>query len=174
MKKIIDRIIDNVKEKKSHVIVGLDPNLELIPNYLKNKIENIEDVGKVIFEFNKKIIDAVFDIVPVIKPQSAFYEEYGIPGIKAYYDTIKYGQEKGLLVIGDVKRGDIGSTAKAYSAGHIGKVVVKNKFYEIFGADAVTVNPYLGTDNIKPFLDDAKLYNKGLFILVKNIQSLFG
>jgi orotidine-5'-phosphate decarboxylase len=167
MSLFVDKCIDNIKHKKSNIIVGLDPHLELFPQYLLERINSIEDVGNIIFEFNKKIVDAVYDLAPIIKPQIAFYEQFGLYGIKAYHDTIKYGQEKGMLVIGDIKRGDIGSTAKAYSKGHIGKVEIKGKSYEIFGVDAVTLNPYLGSDSIRPFLIDAENNNKGLFILVK-------
>jgi orotidine-5'-phosphate decarboxylase len=163
----IDNCIQRVKEKRSHLIVGLDPHFERLPKYLTKECDSLEKICNTIFLFNKKIIDAIYDIVPLVKPQIAFYERFGIEGLRAYKNTIKYAKEKGLLVIGDIKRNDIGSTAKAYSDAHIGSVEVLGKKYSEFNVDAITINPYFGSDGIQPFLDDAKEYGKGLFILVK-------
>jgi len=167
MGQFADNCIEKIRQKKSSVIVGLDPHLLLFPKQLTDRIKSFEDIADAILIFNKEIIDAVYDIVPFIKPQIAFYEQFGLHGLKAYIETIKYGQKKGLLVIGDIKRGDIGSTAQAYSKGHIGKVELLGKQHDVFGVDAITINPYLGSDSIKPFINDAENFNRGLFILVK-------
>lgn len=167
MKTFIDNLIIKVKEKKSHVVVGLDPDFNNLPQALKMKSGNLRLIGEAITEFNVKIIDAVYDIVPAIKPQIAFYERYGIDGIQAFLNTVEYGKKRGLIVIEDAKRNDIGSTATAYSDGHIGRTDVCNKKLAIFDVDAITINPYLGSDGILPFITDVQLYNKGVFILVK-------
>lgn len=167
MKSFIDNCILKIKEKKSPLIVGLDPHIEKFPKQLLSKLNTIEEIGKSILEFNKCIIDEVYDLIPAVKPQIAFYERFGIEGLKAYIDTINYAKEKGLLVIGDVKRNDIGSTAQAYSDAHIGSAVVLGKRYSEFNVDAITVNPYFGTDGIAPFIKDTVEFGKGIFILVK-------
>ncbi|WP_432667533.1 orotidine-5'-phosphate decarboxylase [Wukongibacter baidiensis] len=168
----INKLIKGIKEKKSPVVVGFDPRLELIPSTIKNKY--FEKYGKTfkaaaesIIEFNKEIIDNVYDIVPAIKPQIAFYEQYGIEGLRAYNETCEYASEKGLLIIGDIKRGDIGSTSKAYSNAHLGKTAVEDELLEAFYSDSITVNPYLGDDCLKEFVGDIEKYEKGMFVLVK-------
>lgn len=175
---IIDKLIDKIKITGSPIVVGLDTKLEYIPNFiLEEKYAmygyTLKAVSKAIYDFNKYVIDEIYNIVPAVKPQIAMYETYGIYGIKAYIKTIEYAKEKGLIVIGDIKRGDIESTAKAYSNAHIGKVFIKEFEYEVFKQDFVTINPYLGFDSIMPFLEDCKKYEKGLFILAKtsNINS---
>ncbi len=168
----IESLIQSIKEKKSPVVVGLDPRLELIPNSLKKKYydrygKTFKSASEIILEFNKVIIDNVHDIVPAIKPQIAFYEQYGIQGLDAYIKTCKYASDKGLLVIGDVKRGDIGSTSKAYSNAFIGKTQIDEKNIRAFPSDAITVNPYLGDDCLNEFVEDVEKYKKGIFVLVK-------
>ncbi|MFQ5454865.1 MAG: orotidine-5'-phosphate decarboxylase [Nitrospirota bacterium] len=167
MKKFIDRLIDKIKEKKSHVVVGLDPDYDNLPKPLKDIANNLAGIGEAIFEFNRNIIDMVYDLVPAIKPQIAFYERYGIEGIMSFLKTVQYGKEKGLIVIEDAKRNDIGSTATAYSDGHIGRINVFNQKIPIFDVDAITINPYLGSDGILPFIKDVQNYQKGIFVLVK-------
>lgn len=167
METFIDNCIQKVIEKRSHLIIGLDPHFDRLPKYLTKDCDSLDEIGNSLFEFNRNIIDAIYDLVPAVKPQIAFYERFGMEGLKAYQNTIKYAKKKGLLVIGDVKRNDIGSTAKAYSDAHIGSVEVLGKKYSEFNVDAITINPYFGSDGVSPFLDDAREYGKGLFVLVK-------
>ncbi len=168
----IDSLIDAIKVKRSPIVVGLDPRLDLIPEgirekHFREKGQNLKAVREIIVEFNKGIIDSTHDIVPAVKPQIAFYEQYGIEGMEAYMETCQYAREKGLLIIGDVKRGDIGSTSKAYSNAHLGRVEVGEELIETFSVDSITINPYLGDDCIEEFVKDVIKYNKGVFILVK-------
>ena len=163
----VDRLIKEIQKKKSHIVIGLDPAFELFPPQLQRNANTIAQVGKKIFMFNKAIIDCTYDLVPAVKPQIAFYEKYGLDGLYAFTKTVKYAKEKGLIVIEDAKRNDIGSTALAYSDGHIGKTRIKNKLIPIFDVDAITVNPYLGSDGVLPFISDVNKYHKGIFILVK-------
>lgn len=168
MQSFVDRLIIKIKEKRSHIVVGLDPVYENLPDVVKQgKPFDLNGIGKAIEEFNIKLIDAIADLVPAIKPQIAFYERYGIEGIKAFVKTVNYGKEKGLIVVEDAKRNDIGSTAAAYSDGHIGKIQVKDHSISVFNVDAITVNAYLGSDGIIPFLENVKKFGKGIFILVK-------
>lgn len=169
---MINVLVEKIKKTEAPIVVGLDPTMELIPKYLMNNAikdygENFEAVGEAIFEYNKAIIDAVYDLVPAVKPQIAMYEQFGIFGLMAYEKTIKYSKEKGLIVIGDIKRGDIGSTSTAYALGHLGSVKVGNTVCRGFDEDFATVNPYLGTDGIKPFIDVCREEKKGIFVLVK-------
>ena len=151
---IVDRLYEAVKEK-GFVCVGLDSHLDYIPNYIKQKHEKISDI---IFEYNKTIIDATSDIVAIYKPQIAYYEANGLEGLIAYQRTLRYLKEKGLLSIGDVKRGDIASTAKEYAKAH---------FKGEFEADFITLNPYMGMDSITPYLDYLKTGEKGVFVLLR-------
>lgn len=165
-----DSLIKAIKEKNNPTVVGLDPYLDQIPQFLKDKHANnsFEAARDVIINFNKAIIDAIYDIVPAVKPQIAFYEKYGSNGIIAFEETIKYAKNKGLFVITDGKRNDIGSTAQAYAEAHLGKVdLVDGSKKSSFDADYLTVNAYLGSDGIKPFIDVCKTYDKGVFALVK-------
>ena len=146
--------------------------MNYIPNHIKKAAfkeygETLEGAAEAVWQYNKQIVDAVYDLIPAVKPQIAMYEQFGIEGLKAYKKTIEYCKEKDLVVIGDVKRGDIGSTSAAYATAHLGKVTVGSKQYSLFDEDFATVNPYLGSDGIKPFIDVCKEENKGLFILVK-------
>ena len=129
--------------------------------------ETLEGAADAIWTFNKEIVDHTFDLIPSVKPQIAMYEQFGIEGLKVYEKTVKYCQEKGLVVIGDAKRGDIGSTSAAYAIAHLGKVKVGNSVCTAFNTEFLTVNPYLGTDGVKPFVDVCKAEDKGLFVLVK-------
>ncbi len=172
MKNFADKLVDAIIEKKSVVDVGLDPRLEQIPSFLKEEAvkefgEGFEAAGSAFFEFNKRIIDAVESQIPAIKPQIAFYEQYGKAGIEAFDKTVKYGQKRKLLVIADGKRNDIGSTAKAYAAAHLGEVDFAEGKKPCFDADCLTVNAYLGTDGVKPFTEACKQFGKGIFVLVK-------
>ena len=168
MNPFIDRLIEQIGLKRSHVVVGLDPVYESLPQTIKkDTYEGLNGVSSAIVEFNSRIIDAVHDLVPAIKPQIAFYERYGIKGIEAFVETVEYGKQKGLLVIEDAKRNDIASTATAYSEGHIGKVKIDGHEFPVFDVDAITVNPFLGSDGIFPFVENVERYLKGIFILVK-------
>ena len=168
MTNMMDKLINKIQEMQNPTVIGLDPRYEMIPEFIKNKYEkNLEGVAEAILEFNKKIIDAVYDIIPAVKPQIAFYEMYGLEGMKVFEKTCKYAKEKGMIVIADIKRGDIGTTAKAYSNAFLGKTLIGDKEESIYDVDFVTLNPYMGIDAIKPFTDDCKKYNKGAFILVK-------
>jgi len=164
-----DILIGQIRTKKSHVVVGLDPDFESFPNSIKSIAagKSVRNISSAIAEFNIRLIDATHDLIPAIKPQIAFYERYGIEGIKAFVKTVKYAKKKGLIVIEDAKRNDIGSTAAAYSEGHIGKVKISARNVAVFDVDAITVNPYLGADGIFPFISDIKRYGKGIFVLVK-------
>lgn len=169
---MISQLIEKIKKTKAPICVGLDPMLSYVPEHLVKKSfqeygETLEGAADAIWNFNKEIIDATWDLIPSVKPQIAMYEQFGIEGLKVYEKTVSYCQEKGLVVIGDAKRGDIGSTSAAYAAGHLGQVQVGSKTYSGFHTDFLTVNPYLGTDGVKPFVDVCNSQDKGLFILVK-------
>ena len=168
MKNKIDELIEKIKETQNPTVIGLDPRYEMIPEVIRNKYpQTLEGVAKAIVEFNKKLIDATYDIIPAVKPQIAFYEMYGLEGMKAFEETCKYAKQKGMLVIADIKRGDIGTTAKAYSNAFLGKTKIGDKEETIFDVDFVTLNPYMGLDSVKPFIEDCVTYNKGVFILAK-------
>lgn len=169
---MVKKLIEEITKKNAPVVAGLDPMLDYVPGYIKKEAfeeygENLDGAAEAIWQFNKGIIDAIYDLVPAVKPQIAMYEQFGVPGVEVFEETVSYCKEKGLVVIGDVKRGDIGSTSAAYAAGHIGKVKIGNSFCTAFNEDFITVNPYLGSDGINPFLDVCKEEDKGIFILVK-------
>ncbi len=169
---MIEKLIQKIEKTKAPIVAGLDPMLSYIPGFILEKAfqergETLEGAAQAVWEFNKGIVDAIYDLVPAVKPQIAMYEQFGIPGLQAYKRTVDYCKEKDLVVIGDIKRGDIGSTSAAYAAGHLGRVQVGSQSYAPFDEDFATVNPYLGTDGVKPFVDVCKEYKKGLFILVK-------
>ena len=168
MKNMMDKLIDKIKGTNNPTVIGLDPRYEMIPACIRNKYEeNLEGSAKAIEEFNKALIDEIYDVIPAIKPNVAFYEMYGLEGMKAFEETCKYAKEKGMLVIADIKRGDIGSTAKAYSNAFLGKTKIGEKEESIYDVDFVTLNPYLGIDGIKPFIEDCAQYGKGVFIIDK-------
>ena len=169
---MIRQLIEKIQKTKAPICVGLDPMLSYVPEHIQAAAfeqygETLEGAAEAIWQYNKGIIDNTYDLIPAVKPQIAMYEQFGVPGLVAFDKTVKYAKEKDLVVIGDVKRGDIGSTSAAYATGHLGKVQVGSKKYSLFDEDFATVNPYLGTDGIKPFIDVCKEENKGLFILVK-------
>lgn len=164
----IDRLIDKIKETNNPTVMGLDPRYDMLPKAVTDKYsKDLEGVSKAITEYNKALIDATYDIIPAIKPQIAFYEMFGIPGMEAFKETCRYAKEKGMIVIADIKRGDIGSTAQGYSNAYLGKTKIGDIEESIFDVDFVTVNPYMGTDCVKPFIEDCKKNDKGIFILVK-------
>ena len=169
---MINKLIDKIQKTKAPIVVGLDPMLSYVPEQVKERAfaehgETLAGAAEAIWQFNKEIVDKTFDLIPAVKPQIAMYEQFGIEGMQAYKKTVDYCKSKDLLVIGDVKRGDIGSTSAAYAAGHLGKVQVGSRTYAGFDEDFATVNPYLGSDGVKPFIDVCKEEKKGLFILVK-------
>ena len=169
---MINQLVANIKKTGAPIVVGLDPMLNYIPEQVQKKAfaeygETLEGAAVAIWQFNKEIVDKTYDLIPAVKPQIAMYEQFGLPGLAAFKKTVDYCKEKGLVVIGDIKRGDIGSTSAAYAVGHIGKVKVGSKTYAPFDEDFVTVNPYLGSDGVNPFLDVCKEEKKGIFVLVK-------
>lgn len=169
---MINKLIAKIQKTNAPIVVGLDPMMKFIPEHIVKRAfdefgETLAGAAEAIWQFNKGLVDNIHDLIPAVKPQIAMYEQFGIEGLKAYKRTIDYCREKGLIVIGDIKRGDIGSTSEAYAVGHLGKVQVGSKFYYGFDEDFATVNPYLGSDGVKPFIDVCKQEKKGVFILVK-------
>lgn len=169
---MINKLVNKIQKLNAPVVVGLDPMLNYVPEHIQKKAfdeygETLEGAAEAIWEFNKEIIDKTYDLIPAVKPQIAMYEQFGIEGLKAFKKTVDYAKSKDLVVLGDIKRGDIGSTSAAYAVGHVGKVQVGSKSYVPFDEDFVTVNPYLGTDGVKPFIDVCKESGKGIFVLVK-------
>ena len=169
---MINKLVENIKKTKAPIVVGLDPMLNYIPEQVQKKAfaefgETLEGAAEAIWQFNKEIVDKTYDLIPAVKPQIAMYEQFGVPGIEAFKKTVDYCKSKDLVVIGDIKRGDIGSTSAAYAVGHLGSVKVGSKEYVPFDEDFATVNPYLGSDGVNPFIDVCKEHKKGLFILVK-------
>lgn len=169
---MIDRLIENIKKTHAPIVVGLDPLLKFVPSHIREKAyaefgENLRGASEAVWQYNKGIIDAVYDLIPAVKPQIAMYEQFGIEGLTVFKKTVDYCREKGLVVIGDIKRGDIGSTSEAYAAGHLGQIQVGNTMCRGFDEDFVTVNPYLGSDGVEPFIKVCREEKKGIFVLVK-------
>ena len=169
---MINKLVEKIKKTNAPIVVGLDPMLNYIPEHIQKAAfaeygETLEGAAEAIWQYNKGIVDATYDLIPAVKPQIAMYEQFGIEGLKAFKKTVDYCKSKDLVVIGDVKRGDIGSTSAAYAVGHLGSVQVGSKSYVPFDEDFATVNPYLGSDGVKPFMEVCKEHKKGLFILVK-------
>lgn len=169
---MINKLISKIKATGAPIVVGLDPMMKFIPEHIQKKAfaeygETLEGAAEAIWQYNKEIVDHIYDIIPAVKPQIAMYEQFGIPGLIAFKKTVDYCKEKDLVVIADIKRGDIGSTSEAYAVGHLGKVTVGSKSYYGFDEDFATVNPYLGSDGIKPFIKVCQEEKKGLFVLVK-------
>lgn len=169
---MINKLVDRIKKLNAPIVMGLDPMMDYIPEQIKEKAfreygETLAGACEAVWQYNKGIIDATYDLIPAVKPQIAMYEQFGVEGLKVFQKTVDYCKEKELVVIGDVKRGDIGSTSKAYAVGHLGKVRIGSKMIKAFDEDFVTVNPYLGSDGIHPFLDVCREENKGIFVLVK-------
>lgn len=169
---MIGKLISNIRKTGAPIVVGLDPMLGFVPENIKTEVfgemgETLEAAGEIIYRFNAGIVEAVADLVPAVKPQIAMYEQFGIPGLIAFKRTVDLCKSKGLVVIGDVKRGDIGSTSAAYATAHLGKVLVGKTEFTPFDEDFATVNPYLGSDGVKPFLDVCRENDRGIFVLVK-------
>ena len=167
-----DRMIEKIVETQNPTVAGLDPKLSYIPNYILDAAvekygRTLEAAAVALVEYNKGLIDALCDIVPAVKPQAAYYEMYGWQGVKALAATVAYAREKGMFVITDGKRNDIGATMEAYATAHLGTTDVFGEEVDAFGADALTVNGYLGTDGIKPLLKVCGEKDKGIFVLVK-------
>ncbi len=169
---MIQKLISKIEKTGAPIVVGLDPKLAFVPEHIQKKAfaeygETLEGAAEAIWQFNKAIVDATYDLIPAVKPQIAMYEQFGLPGLEAFKKTVDYCHEKDLVVIGDIKRGDIGSTSEAYADGHIGGVQIGNNFCRGFDEDFVTVNPYLGSDGVKPFMKVCEKEKKGIFVLVK-------
>ncbi len=169
---MINKLITKIQKTKAPIVVGLDPMMKFVPEQIRRAAfaehgETLDGAAEAIWQYNKGIVDAIYDLVPAVKPQIAMYEQFGIPGLIAFQKTVNYCKEKDLVVIGDIKRGDIGSTSEAYAAGHLGKVQVGSSLCTAFDEDFVTVNPYLGSDGVRPFMDICKEEHKGIFVLVK-------
>lgn len=169
---MINKLVDKIKKTNAPIVVGLDPMLSYVPEHITKKAfdelgETPAGAAEAIWQYNKAIVDATYDLIPAVKPQIAMYEQFGVEGMKAFKKTCDYAKSKGLVIIGDIKRGDIGSTSEAYAIGHVGTVKIGEHIYSPFTEDFVTVNPYLGSDGVKPFLKVCKENNKGAFILVK-------
>mgnify|MGYP002510541435 CR=1 FL=1 len=169
---MINKLIEKIRKTNAPIVVGLDPMMKFVPEHIRKEAfgecgETLEGAGEAIWRYNRGIVDAICDLVPAVKPQIAMYEQFGIPGMVAFKKTVDYCKEKGLIVIGDVKRGDIGSTSEAYAVGHLGKVQIGGSFHYGFDEDFATVNPYLGSDGVKPFLKVCGEEKKGIFVLVK-------
>ncbi len=169
---MISKLIDKIVDTNAPIVVGLDPKLDFLPEDMRKRCfeekgENLEGAAEAFWQFNKEIIDHIYDIVPAVKPQIAMYEELGIPGLITFKKTVEYCKEKGLIVIGDIKRGDIGSTSESYAIGHLGSVKIGEKSFRGFEEDFATVNPYLGSDGVKPFINVCNKEDKGIFVLVK-------
>ena len=169
---MIEKLVRSIREKNAPIVVGLDPNLSFVPGFIKERAfkeagETLEGAALAFREYNKGIIDATADLIPAVKPQIAMYEQLGLPGLEVFKWTVDYCHQKGLVVIGDIKRGDIGSTSEMYAVGHIGKTQIGGNLISAFDEDIVTVNPYLGSDGVKPFVKVCEAEKKGIFVLVK-------
>jgi len=169
---MINKLVAKIRQTGAPIVVGLDPMLKYVPAHIKQtafeiKGETLEGAAEAIWQYNKEIIDNVYDLIPAVKPQIAMYEQFGLPGLAAFRKTVEYAKSKELIVIGDIKRGDIGSTSAAYATAHLGKVMVGSTACRAFEEDFVTVNPYLGSDGVQPFIDVCKEEQRGIFVLVK-------
>lgn len=169
---MIGVLTEKIKKLEAPIVVGLDPTMKFVPEHIKKQAfseygETMQGAAEAIWKYNKGIVDAVCDLVPAVKPQIAMYEQFGVEGMAAFQKTVAYCKKKGLVVIGDIKRGDIGSTSDAYAVGHLGQVQVGEAMCRGFDLDFATINPYLGSDGVKPFIEVCKKEKKGLFILVK-------
>ena len=169
---MINKLIDKIKKTGAPIVVGLDPTMKFVPEHIQKKAfaeygETIKGAAEAVWQYNKTIVDHIYDLIPAVKPQIAMYEQFGIEGMIAFQKTVEYCKQKDLVVIADVKRGDIGSTSEAYAVGHLGQVKVGNTMCRGFDEDFVTVNPYLGSDGVKPFIKVCQEEKKGIFVLVK-------
>lgn len=169
---MINRLVEQIRKTGAPIVVGLDPTLKFVPEHIQKKAyaeygETLRGAAEALWQFNKAIVDATYDLIPAVKPQIAMYEQFGLEGVEVFQKTVRYCKEKGLVVIGDIKRGDIGSTSEAYAVGHLGQIQVGNTMCRGFDEDFVTVNPYLGSDGVNPFIKVCKEEKKGIFVLVK-------
>lgn len=169
---MINKLVDKIRKTGAPIVVGLDPTMKFVPEHIQKKAfaeygETLKGAAEAIWQYNKEIIDNIYDLIPAVKPQIAMYEQFGVEGLIAFQKTVEYCKQKELIVIGDIKRGDIGSTSEAYAVGHLGQVKVGNKMCRGFDEDFVTVNPYLGSDGVKPFIKVCSEEKKGIFVLVK-------
>lgn len=169
---MINQLIEKIRKTGAPIVAGLDPVLKFVPEHIKQKAyaeygETMKGAAEAVWLYNKAIVDAIYDLIPAVKPQIAMYEQFGVEGLITFQKTVEYCKQKGLVVIGDIKRGDIGSTSEAYAVGHLGQVQVGSAMCRGFDEDFVTVNPYLGSDGVKPFIKVCQEEKKGLFILVK-------
>ncbi len=168
----LDRLIEKIVEMQNPTVAGLDPKLAFIPDFIKEEAyakygKTLEGAAEALLVYNKALIDALCDIVPAVKPQAAYYEMYGWQGVKALVETIQYAKSKGMYVITDGKRNDIGTTMEAYATAHLGLTDIEGDSVSAFGADALTVNGYLGSDGINPVINVSKKMDTGMFVLVK-------
>lgn len=174
-KNMMDELIGKIQEKKSPIVMGIDPRYEMLPDCIKSKYpKTLEGFAKATVEFFKNLIDEIHDIIPAVKPQLAYFEMMGPIGLKVFKEIVDYAKEKNLIVIADAKRGDIGTTSQGYSNTFLGKTSLEEHEEKIYDSDFVTVNPYMGTDCVKPFIEDSKKYNKGVFVLVKTSNKSSG
>ena len=164
---ITDALIERIIGLQNPACVGLDTSFEYLPDDMREGVKDFSAAAERIFEFNKKLVDALYDVVPSVKVQVAYYEMYGVPGMRAFEETLRYAAEKGMIVIADAKRNDIGSTAACYSRAFLGNTALGGNSLRAFPADYLTVNGYLGTDGIEPFLKDCAEKDRGIFVLVK-------
>lgn len=169
---MINKLVDKIKKTQAPIVVGLDPTMKFVPEHIQKKAyaeygETMKGAAEAVWQYNRAIIDCIYDLIPAVKPQIAMYEQFGIEGLTAFQKTVDYCKQKDLVVIGDVKRGDIGSTSEAYAVGHLGQVKVGSTMCRGFDEDFVTVNPYLGSDGVKPFIKVCQEEKKGIFVLVK-------
>ena len=172
---IMDKLIEKIKEKNSPIVMGIDPRYDMIPEFIKSQFpKDLEGFAKASTVFAKRLIDGVYDIIPAIKPQLAYFEMMGPKGLEAFKEIVDYGKSKGLIVIADAKRGDIGTTSQGYANTFLGETEVGEDLKKVYDVDFVTVNPYMGTDCVKPFVDDSKKFGKGVFVLVKTSNKSSG
>lgn len=167
-----DRLMERIKVSKSFLVAGFDPVVEALPPFCVDQFTrgtqtSADAIYELLVGFHQVALDACHDKVAAVKPNIAFFEQYGVAGLKAFKQVCELAKERGLLVIADVKRGDIGSTAKAYSKAFLGKSTLLGKPIEAFNVDAITISPYLGFDTIETYFDDCREFGKGLFVLVK-------
>ena len=172
---LIDKLIEKIKETNNPTVIGVDTRYDMVPDCVKNKYsKDINGMCSAMLEYSKALIDSTYDIIPAVKLQSAYFEMYGVEGIKLYKEMIDYCKAKDMIVMADVKRGDIGSTSAGYSKAYLGKNIINEKEEGIFDVDFATVNPYMGSDCVNPFVEDCKKYDKGIFVLVKTSNKSSG
>lgn len=171
---ITDKLIERIKELDNPTVAGIDTSFDYLPDDMKNGVKDFKSASEAVLEFNKRIIDNICDIVPCVKVQIAYYEMYGLDGMRTFAETVKYAGKKGMLVMTDAKRNDIGATAECYAKAYLGETAVGDKSYTAFDSDFLTVNGYLGSDGIKPFLGWMQKRDKGIFVLVKTSNKSSG